>query len=242
MSGSLNLQTSPNSRSSMTPSFSSSWLMMILGQGGLAIGVGVRRTATSRDCVIRVGKRESGTLCRRGLELLIDEKDAVAEESQFRGRKIVREPRRSVIPAASAGERNIRWLVDTGCPIDLVGMNELNDSERYLISRSFPGHSLRTANGITGTHGRIDASAEHLPDRIEAHILPNTPALISVGKRCMEMGYSFRWDAGQLPELISSNGTVTTLEVINNVPYLPSGKCMLSVPEDEDEERMVAPQ
>ena len=149
--------------------------------------------------------------------ILIDEE----EESQVRGRKIVREPRRSVIPAASAGERNIRWLVDTGCPIDLVGMNELNDSERYLISRSFPGHSLRTANGITGTNGRIDASAEHLPDRIEARILPTTPALISVGKRCMEMGYSFRWDAGQLPELISSNGTVTTLEVINNVPYLP---------------------
>ena len=133
--------------------------------------------------------------------VLIDEEQVDPEDMTIRDRKILREPKALTVPAACAGERRIRWFVDRGCPIDLVGLNDLNDTERNLVKRSGHEHSLCTANGTTGTQGRIDGSCKRLKARVQAHVLPNTPALISVGKRCMEMGYSFRWEAGQSPFL-----------------------------------------
>ena len=58
---------------------------------------------------------------------------------------------------------------------------------------------------------------------IEAHVLESTPSIISVGKRCMDMGYSFVWAAGCKPTLTCPSGRTVTLDVINNVPYLPHG-------------------
>jgi hypothetical protein len=40
----------------------------------------------------------------------------------------------------------------------------------------------------------------------------------------MELGYSFHWKAGTCPELVLPNGRTLTLEVIQNVPYLPPEK------------------
>ena len=89
----------------------------------------------------------------------------------------------------------MRWLVDTGCPMDLVGLGDLKGPDRADIRT----HSLHTANGATRTAGRVDADVGNLDEVIEAHVLESTPSIISVGKRCMDMGYSFAWNAGCMP-------------------------------------------
>jgi hypothetical protein len=55
---------------------------------------------------------------------------------------------------------------------------------------------------------------------VEALVLESTPAVLSIGRRCMEQGYTFEWKPRRAPTLRSPNGAVVTLEVIDNIPYL----------------------
>ena len=58
----------------------------------------------------------------------------------------------------------------------------------------------------------------------------NTPSIISIGRRCVDFGYSFRWDVFEVPILICPSGRTVKLDVINNVPYLPKGPVMFGAP------------
>ena len=57
------------------------------------------------------------------------------------------------------------------------------------------------------------------------HVMPllleSSPPVLSVGKRCMEEGYSFHWPSGRNPYLVSPDGKRHDLDVDNMVPYLP---------------------
>ena len=52
-----------------------------------------------------------------------------------------------------------------------------------------------------------------------------TPSLLSLGKRCMELGYRFVWEPFTHPKFYDPNGKRIAVEVISNIPYLvPPGK------------------
>ena len=141
-------------------------------------------------------------------------------------RKIIK----NVIPRSSAAAKVIngrfrRWLVDTGCPIDLVASDDLTDSEMKYVREVADGIRLNTANGRTKTSGVLNFEIEGLADDVEAHVLTKTPTVFSLGKRCMNLGYSFEWRAGKNPVLITPRGKKIVLEVIDDVPYLPQVLC-----------------
>ena len=46
------------------------------------------------------------------------------------------------------------------------------------------------------------------------YVLDKSPSVLSVGKKCMEEGYSFVWPANGAPYMIS------LLEVEGNIPYI----------------------
>ena len=54
-------------------------------------------------------------------------------------------------------------------------------------------------------------------------MLGSIPAVISVGKRCMNMGYSFHWPSGKNPFLVCPDGMIVELDVHGDIPYLRSG-------------------
>ena len=54
-------------------------------------------------------------------------------------------------------------------------------------------------------------------------MLDSTPAVVSVGLRCMKLGYSFIWPAFGLPYFILPDGNLVYLEVIGDIPYLRPG-------------------
>ena len=58
----------------------------------------------------------------------------------------------------------------------------------------------------------------------EPHVLESTPAVLSVGKRCMEEGWTFVWNPWKKPLLISPAGKKIHLKVHGNVPYLVENK------------------
>ena len=51
----------------------------------------------------------------------------------------------------------------------------------------------------------------------------NTPAVLTVGRRCLEQGFSFDWMAGKHPHFSTPSGKIVELEVIDDIPYLRAG-------------------
>ena len=63
-----------------------------------------------------------------------------------------------------------------------------------------------------------------LMEDISQLVLESTPAVLSVGKRCMEEGWMFVWNTWQNPLLISPARKKIRLKVHGNVPYLVEHK------------------
>ena len=59
-----------------------------------------------------------------------------------------------------------------------------------------------------------------IEELIEAYVLDSTPSLLSLGKRCMELGYRFVWEPFVHPKFYDPNGRRIAVGVINNLPYL----------------------
>ena len=60
-------------------------------------------------------------------------------------------------------------------------------------------------------------------DTIDAFVLPDSPALLSLGKLCGESGYSVYWLSGGSPKITSPSGKKVELDVVNRVPVWPMG-------------------
>ena len=79
---------------------------------------------------------------------------------------------------------------------------------------------LHTAKGIASVKEEVGIQVMGLRSHANALVLDSTPAVLSVGLRCMEQGWSFRWEAGRPPTMRSPEGVITRLTVFGNVPYL----------------------
>jgi hypothetical protein len=66
------------------------------------------------------------------------------------------------------------------------------------------------------------------------HVLESTPPVLSVGKRCMEMGYSFVWMNNMNPYFIGPDGMIVELEIRGNIPYLKGGSELCQPKEASD--------
>ena len=97
-------------------------------------------------------------------------------------------------PAAAAAT----WVVDAGASCDVVPTEAAEAKTWQRVPLREP-LAINTANGrIESTHAA--ASREPgMPEKAYAAEMPNTPMLISVGRRCLKHGYSFVWIAGRRP-------------------------------------------
>ena len=51
-------------------------------------------------------------------------------------------------------------------------------------------------------------------------MLESTPSLLTLGKRCKELGYRFLWEPFCDPKFYDPKGKSVKVDVINNIPYL----------------------
>ena len=128
----------------------------------------------------------------------------------------------SPLMGAHASVRRTMWLMDTGSGHDLVPQH-LVASSSLSVTPPDTAVSLSTANGPTAVESVAQIRVDALDSISEALVLPSTPLVLSVGRRCMEDGFSFVWKAKQAPYLISPSGTVTALSVDGYTPYLVDG-------------------
>jgi hypothetical protein len=118
------------------------------------------------------------------------------------------------------------WVMDTGCGHDLIS-EKLARGFGTLVARE-EGRKRKivfnTANGRIATSTVVPMNCEILDAVVTPFVLPDTPSVLSIGYRCMELGYSFHWKAGKNPVLVTPGGKVVCLAVEKNVPLLRVGE------------------
>ena len=112
------------------------------------------------------------------------------------------------------------WLAGTGCPYDLVQTSTLSRINRRQRHPARAPTELETANGKVTAKTTCAMKIGGLNENIEPYCLESTPDVITLGYRCMEIGYSFHWPTGQRPYFLSPTNEKIKLEAINYVPYL----------------------
>jgi hypothetical protein len=117
-----------------------------------------------------------------------------------------------------------RWLADTGCGRDLVQSSlAMNRGGQAFIRLRAPNY-LNAANGLTSIHQEMTICIPQLDEFAEILCCESTPSVISIGKRCLEMGYAFYWPPySESPFFVKPDGTRVVVTVENNIPYLTGG-------------------
>ena len=114
-----------------------------------------------------------------------------------------------------------RFIMDSGSGHDLISSTRVDrmDIDTYQSDRV----NFHTANGITSTTTMVELDFDTFNDPARAHVLEDTPSVLSLGKRCMEQGYTFVWPSGREPYMINSEGDKIKMEVHDLIPYVYLG-------------------
>ena len=101
----------------------------------------------------------------------------------------------------------MQWVVGTGSGHDLVPQ-QLISASSVPLSPVNTAVSLSTANGVAPVEFMAQIHVHALSSVSKALVLPSTPMVLSVGRRCMEEGYSFIWKANSNPYMRGPDGTI----------------------------------
>ena len=115
-------------------------------------------------------------------------------------------------------------MFDTGSAHDIVGRTGLPDRwiQEYVEVLEQPVR-LETANGEILADKTIGLEFDAIGEQeIRPYVLEDAPDLISIGRRCLEMGYSFHWPSGSKSPFFVLPGSDQRvhLQVVDYLPYL----------------------
>ena len=111
------------------------------------------------------------------------------------------------------------WLADTGASVDAIDKRHLSQQGRKTIVKMEKSISFDTAAGSITVDASVPLQSKSIGE-IDAVLLKDSPAVITVGRRCMEQGYSFHWDPFKPPVITHPDGTKVTCVVENYCPYV----------------------
>ena len=144
-------------------------------------------------------------------------------------------------------ERDKRFILDSGSGHDLISSTRI--SRMDLPTYDDKTVNFHTANGVTSSTKRSSIPFDAFNEPAEAHILEDTPSVISMGKRCVDLGYSFVWPAGKTPFMLDSNGNIIDMAVKDYIPYVSvdqekrriRSSCVEKIIETSSEDLMIIP-
>ena len=93
------------------------------------------------------------------------------------------------------------WIMDTGAGMDIVGNKDV-PNKKSLIKPDV-NVMFNTANGLIEGGSMCPGIVKPLGEGIAPFVLPNSPALLTVGRRCLEKGYGFYWFPYKRPFLVT---------------------------------------
>ena len=117
------------------------------------------------------------------------------------------------------------WLCDTGCPFDLTSEERLPDNLKKCVLPAGEIQDMETANGTITAERVFPMQIAKLETNIMPYLLPSTPDVLTIGRRCVREGFGFYWPPGseepsfELPGY-ENHGQICKLKSIQDVPYL----------------------
>ena len=90
--------------------------------------------------------------------------------------------------------------------------------------------NIMTANGPSSADRQFAVNVPSIGIASDPYVLPDTPAVLSIGQRCMEEGFDFVWKSCSRPYLKTPKGEKVYLDVRDNVPYLKSWPENIALP------------
>ena len=69
---------------------------------------------------------------------------------------------------------------------------------------------LITANGSQSADQQASVHIDCIDKEVQPDVLPDTPAVISVGMRCIQDGWDFVWKSFSRPYFKKQDGTITS--------------------------------
>ena len=112
-----------------------------------------------------------------------------------------------------------KWIFDSGCGHDLIAQYAVQDFPE-IVSHSPSSITFSTANGNTRADKKAEFVVPEIAERVSPWILNQTPAVLSMGLRCMVKRCDFVWPAGREPYIVTKNKKIVRLLVTGNIPYL----------------------
>ena len=127
-------------------------------------------------------------------------------------------------------------IADTGCGEHIMSRADAVRLGRDWTDRAHMGRRFEGAGTTTATRWTIKYDIPELDEVPDFWVMSQSPPLMSVGLRCMEMGYSFVWPCGRVPYFITPSAGIVECVVRGNIPYLCVGdeRCRPRVLKDED--------
>lgn len=113
--------------------------------------------------------------------------------------------------------------MDTGRGYDLISQRkakELNLDTHEGDDRMV----FMVANGITETKEVAKCSIDSFNGEAKPFVLEQSPAVFSVGMRCMKLGYTFDWPPKEQAFMINTAGKRIDLHSKDDSPYLIPGE------------------
>ena len=119
-------------------------------------------------------------------------------------------------------KKKMKFIMDTGCGYDLISRRKAAELD-LPISEGNDRMVFMTANGITETREVAKCSVDSFSDVAKPFVLEQSPAVFSVGMRCMKLGYTFVWPPNEQPFMINASGKRIDLHSKDDIPYLVPG-------------------
>ena len=103
------------------------------------------------------------------------------------------------------------WIFDSGSTFDLVGTEDIPNIFRGSSKKLSQPVKLNAANGTIKVDSSIQLQVGSIQVVVDALVLPKTPPVISMGKKCMVEGYGFHWSHSViLPSSLTLKGGNST--------------------------------
>ena len=86
--------------------------------------------------------------------------------------------------------------------------------------RAASARSLITANGTSQATEVAALQIDHFMENIQPYVLPATPNVLSIGRRCRHDGYGLFWEPfAKVPKVFAPDGSEIPVEVFGDIPY-----------------------
>ena len=120
-------------------------------------------------------------------------------------------------PGIPKGQRR-EIIVDSGASKHMIGIKQLMTSERKSIRKLSQPFLVQTAHGIVSCHLEAQIYIHDLGIWIWAQLLEDSPAVLSLGLLCQDMGFGYSCEEGATTSYLQKGEEVSRVRPLQLFP------------------------